>query len=231
MRQLHDKLWVHEDSMKLGPVNLALRMTVVQLTGGGLWVHSPTALSAELKSQVDGLGPVSDVVGPNNGHHLWLQDWVDAYPDATTYVTPGIPKKQPKLSGFQALNEQTAATWADDLDSRVMDGFPLFEECVFLHRASRSLIVTDFVHNYRGQEYTGFAKLFAKLVMQPMGFKDICIAPPLRFNFLIKDRPAFVKFVEAVLEWDFDRIIVTHGDIIEDDAKATLSRLCERFRA
>jgi len=27
MRQLHDKLWVHEDSMKLAGVNLPLRMT------------------------------------------------------------------------------------------------------------------------------------------------------------------------------------------------------------
>ena len=113
MRQLHDNLWVHEDSMKLGPVNLPLRTTVVRLAGGGLWVHSPTTLSAELRSQVDELGPVSAVLGPSNGHNLWLRDWADAYPDATVYVTPGIPKKQPALSGYQLLDEQTSATWAE----------------------------------------------------------------------------------------------------------------------
>jgi hypothetical protein len=231
MRQLHDSLWVHEDSMKLGPVPIALRMTVARLANGGLWVHSPTALSAELKRQVDELGAVSAVLGPSNGHNLWLEEWADAYPDATLFVTPGIPKKLPKLSGFEVLDEQTAATWGDDFEASVMGGVPFFGECVFLHRASRSLIVTDVVQNFRGQEYTGFAKVMATLVMRPIGFKDICVAPPLRFNFMIKDRPAFVAFIDAVQQWDFDRIIVTHGEIIEDDAKATFSRLCERWRA
>lgn len=231
MRQLQDSLWVHEDSMKLGPIPLALRMTVVRLATGGLWVHSPTALSAELKRQVDDLGAVSAVLGPSNGHNLWLQEWADAYPDATLFVTPGIPKKQPKLSGFQVLDEQTAATWSDDFEASVMGGVPFFGECVFLHRASRSLIVTDVVQNLRGQKYTGFAKVMAKLVMEPIGFKDICIAPPLRFKFMIKDRPAFMAFIDTVARWDFDRIIVAHGEIIEDQAKATFARLCERWRA
>lgn len=231
MRQLQDSLWVHEDSMKLGPIPLALRMTVVRLATGGLWVHSPTALSAELKRQVDDLGAVSAVLGPSNGHNLWLQEWADAYPDATLFVTPGIPKKRPKLSGFQVLDEQTAATWSDDFEASVMGGVPFFAECVFLHRASQSLIVTDVVQNLRGQEYTGFAKVMAKLVMEPIGFKDICIAPPLRFKFMIKDRPAFMAFIDTVQRWDFDRIIVAHGEIIEDEAKATFARLCERWRA
>ena len=48
---------------------------------------------------------------------------------------------------------------------------------------------------------------------------------------MIKDRPAFVAAINTIKAWDFDRIIVTHGDIIEDDAKRTLVRLCERFAA
>ena len=46
---------------------------------------------------------------------------------------------------------------------------------------------------------------------------------------MIKDRAALVAFVNAVRAWDFDRIILTHGDIIEADAKATFERLCARF--
>lgn len=66
-------------------------------------------------------------------------------------------------------------------------------------------------------------------ILAPIGFKDICLAPPLRFKFMVKDRPAFVAFVNAVKSEDFERIIVTHGDIIEEDARATLARLCQRF--
>ncbi len=115
--------------------------------------------------------------------------------------------------------------------SKFMDGVPFFGESLFLHRASSSLIVTDLVQNHRGQEHTGLAKVMSKLVLEPIGFKDICLAPPLRLKFMIKDRPAFVAFINAIQAWDFDRIIVTHGDIIEDDAKGTLARLCERFAA
>ena len=229
MRQIHDQLWVHEDSMKLGPTTLPLRMTIVRLTNGGLWVHSPTALSAELKRDVDALGTVSTLVAPNNAHNLWLLEWDSAYPDANVYVARGIPKKLPALADYRFIDAQAQALWSDDLVLENMGGVPFFDESAFLHRASKSLIVTDIVQNHRGREHTGFAKVMTRLVLEPIGFKDICIAPPLRFKFMIKDRPAFMMFINAIQGWDFDRIIVTHGDIIEDDAKGTLARLCTRF--
>ncbi|MCZ6709234.1 MAG: DUF4336 domain-containing protein [Gammaproteobacteria bacterium] len=229
MRQIYDKLWVHEDAMKLGPVVLPLRMTIVQLSNGDLWIHSPTAMSAELKDSVDALGPVAAVLGPSNGHNLWLGEWDSAYPDATTYVSPGIPKKLPTLTDYRIIDAESQARWSDDLQLIALDGAPFFDERVFLHHPSRSLIVTDLVQNHLGREHTGLAKIMTKLVLEPIGFKDICLAPPLRFRFMIKDRPAFVASIKAIQALDFDRIIVTHGDIIEADAKATLARLCERF--
>jgi hypothetical protein len=229
MRQIHDDLWVHEDSMKLGPTDLRLRVTIARLTSGDLWVHSPTALSAELKKAVDDLGPVAAIVAPNNAHNLWLQEWDNAYPDATCYVARGIPKKLPALGDYRFIDEEAAALWSDDLAVETMDGVPFFDESAFLHRPSKSLIVTDIVQNHRGQEPAGFAKVMTKLVLEPIGFKDICIAPPLKFKFMIKDRPAFLAFINALLGWDFERIIVTHGDIIEEDAQKTLARLFARF--
>ena len=112
---------------------------------------------------------------------------------------------------------------------QVLDGVPVFDECIFLHRRSRSLIVTDFVQNHRDQEQIGFARVMKKLVLEPIGFKDICLAPPLRFGFMIKNRGAFSTAVRMILGWSFDRIIVTHGPIIEDQARDTLNRLCQRF--
>lgn len=229
MRQLHDDLWVHEDAMQLGGVPLSLRMTVLR-NGGRLWIHSPTALTPDLQQEIEALGTVDALVGPSNGHNLWLLSWQTAYPEATVYVSRGMPKKLPTLRDFRFIDESMAAPWAEEFRTEVMGGVPFFDECVFLHHASRSLILTDFVQNHRGQQYTGFAKVMTKLIMEPLGFKDICVAPPLRFGFMIKDREAFSRFVEAIQGWDFDRIIVTHGDIIEDDAKATLVRLCERFK-
>ena len=93
MKDLGENIWVHEDVMSLAGSKLRLRMTIVKLLSGNLWVHSPTALSSELKKKIEALGSVKFIVGPNNGHNIWLSEWQDAFPDAALFVTPGIPKK------------------------------------------------------------------------------------------------------------------------------------------
>jgi len=35
-----------------------------------------------------------------------------------------------------------------------------------------------------------------------------------------KDKKAAVKSLQIILNWDFERIILSHGDLIEDGAKA-----------
>ncbi|MCH8257741.1 MAG: methanol oxidase, partial [Proteobacteria bacterium] len=42
MEKLSEDIWIHEDKLKLPGTNLRLRMTVVRLTSGRLWVHSHT---------------------------------------------------------------------------------------------------------------------------------------------------------------------------------------------
>jgi hypothetical protein len=36
-----------------------------------------------------------------------------------------------------------------------------------------------------------------------------------------KDKAAASKSLQQILEWDFDKIILAHGDLVEKDAKAT----------
>lgn len=228
MRSLDEGLWVHEDAIKLG-VEFGLRMTVVRLNSGELWVHSPTKISPTLQAEVDALGRVGALVAPSNGHNLFLQEWMAAYPEAKVFCSEGIPAKLPDLDGHTVLDNASGCPWPEDLRMQRLDGVPFFHECLFLHPPSSSLIVTDFVQNHRNQTHTGLARVMTKLVFEPIGFKDICLAPPLRFKFMIKDKAALVASLQTVLGWSFQRIIVTHGEIIEEDAQATLARLCQRF--
>jgi hypothetical protein len=68
-----------------------------------------------------------------------------------------------------------------------------------------------------------------RFVLEPIGFKGICIAPPLKFPLVVKDREAVSRALANVNQWEFDRIIVTHGDIIEDHASSIFSDLFARF--
>ena len=242
MEKLLEDIWVHGDSFKIGPVDGTIRMTVVRLTEDGseggsegkLWIHSPTPISAELKRQIDELGSVEALVAPNNGHNLFYMEWVMAYPSAARFVARRIPEKLPTLGHYEVLSNAAANPWPNDFDLEVMDGVPFFDECAFLHRSSKSLILTDFVQDHREEHTNGVSRLMMKLVMGPIGFKDICLAPPLKMGFMIKNRRLLTDFVHKVLDWEFDRIIVTHGQILDaesvgEDPKKLLARLCQRF--
>ena len=39
----------------------------------------------------------------------------------------------------------------------------------------------------------------------------------------VKDKAAFQRSVEALTKWDYDRIIVGHGEIVETDGKRQLT--------
>lgn len=39
----------------------------------------------------------------------------------------------------------------------------------------------------------------------------------------MKDRAAAERSIEHILAWDFDRLIMSHGDILEADARDTLA--------
>ena len=189
----------------------------------------PTALSPELIAEINETGPVKFIVGASNGHNLWLKDWVNAFPDAALHVSGGIPKKLQLTGGYRLLDESFDNIWAQDLTHAYMPGVPFFNETVFLHKKSKSLIVTDLIQNHSGPRPPGMAGLISRYVFEPIGFKGICIGPPLKMGFMIKDKPGFALAIRQIQSWDFDRIIVTHGDIIDTDAKQVFTSLCERF--
>ena len=225
MEKLSEDIWIHEDKLKLPGTNLRLRMTVVRLTSGRLWVHSPTAICDDLIRETTELGDVGYIVGPNNGHNLFLGEWVSAFPQAELIISSGIPGKLELTEGFELLDADFDNIWAEDLEHIYMPGVRFFDESVFLHKKSRSLILTDYIQNYVGAEQT----FMQKFVLGPIGFKGICIAPPLKLGFFHKDKAGFKDSLERIGQWQFDRIVVTHGDIIEEDAMATLNRLSSRF--
>jgi hypothetical protein len=65
------------------------RMTILRV-GHGLFVHSPTMLTAELKAEVDAIGIPGWIIGPNRLHYWWIPQWCHAYPRAVVYLAPRI---------------------------------------------------------------------------------------------------------------------------------------------
>lgn len=204
-------------------VRHGLRTTFVRMRDGRLWVHSPIALSDALRRDVDALGEVGCLVAPNNHHHRWLLAWHAAYPSARVFVSRDVPRKLPQLRAYELLAQASAPPWHDALDHAVMPGVPFFDESVFLHRATRSLIVTDLIQNHEGAGgATNPAARLAARMFALIGFRGVCVAPPLRLRWLQRDPAALRAFLEQVGGWSIERIIVSHGRIVDRQAQHQL---------
>ena len=205
LRQIAPEVWVAEAPLRYF-VELGRRMTVVRLPDGRLWLHSPLPLTAELRTALDVLGEVRFVVPASNLHgHLSMGD----YAGAELFAAPGLPAKRPDLDFADELGDEPDPRWATELDQAIFRGHRLLDEVVFLHRASGSLIVGDTCFNIEPG-----APLLTRLWAWGPRLRPRAGPTPL-FRLAVRDRAAARASLERILEWDFDRVVVGHGAIIE----------------
>jgi hypothetical protein len=213
-----EDLWVVSRPLRfLGLFPIGCRMTIVRLSDGTLWLCSPVAIDDELATTLDGLGPVAHLVGPNRFHHLQLGPARTRYPNASLHLAPGLGSKRPDLAPALTLSNEAPESWRADLDQRVLEGVPTFNEVAFLHRRSRTLILTDHLFNLDDSHPTSVRAVGSMLgVRRAPGF-------PLDARlFFVRDRDALARSIAEVLAWDFDRIVVTHGRIVETRGRDVL---------
>jgi hypothetical protein len=216
LRPIAKDVWVIDHPLRFGGLQLGTRTTVVRLANGGLWTHSPGPLQPELTAQLIALGSVQALVAPNAMHHLYLGENIRAFPQATVYVSPALPAKFKQPLTYELLSDEPPALWRDDFTQHLVGGMPKLQEVVFLHRASRTLILTDLAFNIR-QSGSWFTRLFMRVNGAYGHF-----GPSRIFRTLVKDRRALRSSLNRMQEWDFDRIIVTHGEVLEAGGKSVM---------
>ncbi len=215
---LADDLWVRDQPLRFYGVEIGTRMTVVRLADGALWLHSPVRPTPELRAAVDALGPVRWLVAPNRWHHLYVGDWQAAYPGSAIYGAPGLAAKRKDLTLAGVLDDTAPAGWAGQIDQIARQGAPVMSEVVFLHRKSRTLIASDSAHNFAPGTSAG-TRLFFTLLGGWRGFRTTAVD-----RMVTRDRAAARASLERVLAWDFDRVVVCHGVVLDTGGKEALRR-------
>ncbi len=218
MRPLDPGLWVAEQPLRFGGLEIGARMTVVRLPDGELLLHSPIRPTVALVDEVRALGSVAALVCPNRFHHLFAADWMEACPDAALFVAPGLERKRPDLRIAGVLSEVPDELWRGALEQVVIQGLPLTNEVAFFHPASRTLIATDLAFNI-GPDHptlTRWAFRFAGAYRR--------LAPTTLERILVRDRARFRASLERILEWPFERVIVAHGTVLETGGRRELTQ-------
>ncbi len=216
LRELASDLFVVDHPLVVGGLHLGTRTTLVRLADGGLFVHSPGPGDEELFREVEKRGPVAALVAPNQLHHLHLADWARAFPNARTFGAPGLAAKRgaPRLD--EELGDEPPALFRSELDQHLVRGAPRLEEVVFLHRASRTLLLTDLAFHVQHSP-SRFTRVFMRL---NGGYGRFGPTRLLRSTF--RDRAAARRSLDHVLAWDFERVVVTHGEVLEHGGREAL---------
>jgi len=217
MRQLDENLWVVDRPQSFYALPVGTRMTVMRLSGDRLLLHSPVALDGDLRAQIDAVGRVCFAVAPNRLHHLYAGDVVRVYPEARLWVAPGLPSKRPDLVFEDVLSDVAPEEWRGVLDQVFFRGRPYENEVAFFHRASRTLLLCDLAFNF-GPSAATPTRWLMKLI-RSYGQLGPSKLDPL----LIRDRKVARESLEKILAWDFDRVIVSHGDVLETGGHRILS--------
>jgi hypothetical protein len=113
------------------------------------------------------------------------------------------------------LDDEPPPQWAGQIDQHVFRGTPIMNEVVFFHAPTPH----PAAHRPRLQRRApmpGRARFFLRLV-NARGF-----GPHRIIRFGVRDRVAARASLERILQWDFDRITVTHGDVLESGGHAAL---------
>ena len=218
MIELAEGLWVMDgDTISFIGFPYEVRMTVVRLSDGTLFVHSPVQHTEGRQRRLEDLGAIAHLVTPNKLHHLFLGNWAEAVPDARLYAPPKLAAKRPDLPWHAELGDEPEPAWADTLEQVVVRGSFFMEEAVFFHRSSRTLILGDLIENHEPERFPPVKRWIAR---RNKMFGDT----PRNYRWSFTDRKALRASLERVLEWKPERIVVMHGPLIEDDAAAYLER-------
>jgi len=209
LESLATDLWVARRPLPLAVGDIGARMTVLRLPDRSLMLHSPVQLDATLSQALRELGPVKWLLGPSRVHHLFLGDYVKAFPAAALCGAPGLAEKRRDLVFQHVLAPQPPPGWPESVKLQLVEGAPQMNEVALLHAPSRTLVLTDLVFNVQPGARNE-AKLFHWLVGATGRF-----GPHRLIRLFIRDRAAARRSLDRILAWDFDRVVMSHGDVVE----------------
>jgi hypothetical protein len=222
-----DGVWIVDSGPQavMGIIQLPVRMTVIRLPSGELWLHSPTRFTPALKAALDALGPVRHLVAPNIAHWTHLKAWQQAYPDALTSAAPELRHRAPvKKEGLRLdrdLHDPAPPDWAGTIDQIVVPGAGGFREVAFFHIPTRTLLLTDLIVNLEADKLPLATRLFAKAngILAPDG------KAPAYLRLMLRLRGAEAKAaVSRVIAWAPERAVITHGRWFEQDGAREVRR-------
>ena len=226
LKPVAENLWIVDSGpQEAMSLSLPVRMTVIRLGNGDVWLHSPTRYNAELRREIETLGPIRHLVAPSIAHWTHLKGWQGGCPAAKTSAAPNLrTRPQVRKAGIRLDRDLTGSPpddWGGEIEHIVIPGGAGFREVAFFHRPTRTLILTDLIQNLEPEKLSLGTRLFARLtgVDAPNG------KAPAYLRFVVRLRQKEAKqAVSQLIAWNPERVVFSHGRWFDRDGAASLER-------
>ena len=204
-------------------IPLPVRMTVIRLSDGGLLLHAPTRYTDTLADALCAFGPIRHLVMPNPGHFAYVGEWQRAFPEAVTWAAPGMKTmlrwRGGGVTADAELGDAPPEAWADDVDQAIVPGAAGFREVLFVHKASRTLVLTDLIVGLERERLPGWLRVAAGAVGAS---RAVPAAPAYLKAVVLARRRSARRAVARMLAHEPRRAIFAHGKPFADDASQRL---------
>lgn len=212
------EIWYLPYPLRVLGVDIGRRVTVIRLPAGDLLIHSTAPFSDAEQEAVRQLGRPRWIIDAMLDHDTFSQEGAEAFREAEYRVPAGFPSQEVKSK----LLMPAPAEWAGQVELAAIEGAPSFGEVAMFHVPSRTLIVCDLIMNF---PHPG--SWWEKLLLGAGIGRHRSPGTSRRFKSAIRDPEAFRQSIRRVMEWDFETVVVGHGEPIRSDAK---SRTREAFQ-
>lgn len=227
LKPVADNVWIVDGpvvrfGMPWPKMPFSTRMTVIHLRDG-LFIHSPTPLTASLRAEIAALGTPRWLIGPNRIHYSWIADWARAYPAAEIYLAPRIAEQAGPaftLSG-RDLTARDGYPWDAEIATLPIAG-SYMTEVEFFHLPSRTLVLTDLIENFEADKLPSTLHRWLTRIAGVQA-PDGGMPRDMRLTFGRQKRQLKAA-VETMIGWQPARIVIAHGRWFETDGAAELRR-------
>ena len=198
------------------------RMTVVRLADRSLWVDSPVQVPFETLKTIVDTGTVRYLLAATPRHFWRLEAWHTLFPAAEVWSSRNTPLRLAAghLPMTGILTDTPNPGWADEIDQLVFKGNPFLDEVIFLHKPSHTVILGDLIQ--ANPMMNGKHLRNALLRLSGGAHPNGGVGFDIRLTFT--NRKLARQSLERLLSWDFDKLIIAHGNCIRNDAKSYVER-------
>ena len=211
-RRWHPDLWTLDHPFVAGGLHLGIRATAVR-DEEGVALISAVPMSEADRAELAQLGPVTAIVAPNLLHWMYAGAALASHPQARLYGPGALEKKAPDLP-WSPL-DLAAPRWRG-LHAAPLEGLPKMTETTFFHAPSRTLIATDLAFNVVSSD-SWWTRSFMRLNNAYGRF-----GPSRIFRSMLKDPPALRRSLDALIALEPERIVISHGSVLEQGGTETL---------